>query len=156
MRGIARHHLRSTAACGSSASVLSAVVLAVCSKLEQRSFAGGLNGPSQWVWGRRGGYAREASLKHTVVGYLIHHASSTLWAALYVKLFGAPRSKSATRILAEATVVGAAAYIVDYKLTPRRLEPGFDKHMGASSMVAVYAGFALGLAATTLLSRRTR
>jgi hypothetical protein len=145
--------LKSAVACGSGASVLSAMVLAICSKLEERSFAGGLNGPSQWLWGGRKARSRETSLKHTVVGYLIHHASSIFWAALYSKVCGSARRKSAARVLAEAAAVSATAYVVDYKLTPKRLEPGFDKHIRPTSIVAVYAGFAVGLAVMTWMRR---
>lgn len=35
---------------------------------------------------------------------------------------------------------------VDYKLTPRRLQPGFEQRLSTPSMVAVYGSFALGLA----------
>jgi hypothetical protein len=145
--------LRNAGLSGTAASLLSAVVLALCSKRDENSAAGGLNGPSQWLWGEREADTRAASLKHTAMGYLIHHATSTFWAICYEKLFGGAR-KSPARIVAEAAALSAAAYVVDYKLTPRRLQPGFEKHVAPSSMVAIYASFALGLAAATLLRRR--
>jgi hypothetical protein len=151
-----KHLLKNAAAYGSGASVLSAVVLALCSKRDQNSFAGGLNGPSQWLWGEREAYTRRATLRHTLLGYLIHHATSTFWAALYAAVFRNARAKSVPRVLAEAAGTTAAAYVVDYKLTPKRLRPGFEKHIGPKSMVAVYAAFALGLAAVTLLRRDRR
>lgn len=143
--------LRSAGLSGTAASVLSAVMLSLCSKRDENSFAGGLNGPSQWLWGEREAATRAASLKHTAVGYLVHHATATFWAACYQKFFGGAQRKSAGRILAEAAAMSAAAYVVDYKLTPKRLQPGFEKHVRPASMVAVYASFALGLAAVQLV-----
>jgi hypothetical protein len=139
---------------GSSASVLSAVALAVCSKREENRFAAGLNGPSQWLWGEHAAYARRLSVKRTLVGYLIHHAASIFWAGLYNRVFRDAGEKPVSRILAEATGTSVAAYIVDYKVTPKRLRPGFEKHINARSMVAVYAAFAIGLAAATLWRRK--
>jgi hypothetical protein len=154
---IANHQLLKNAmACGTGASMLSAAVLALYSKHDQNSFAGGMNGPSQWLWGEREAYTREASLKHTLVGYLIHHATSTFWAALYAAAFRNARDKSVSRVLVEAASASAAAYVVDYKLTPKRLRPGFEKHVSGKSMVTVYAAFALGLAAVTLSRRNAR
>ena len=146
--------LETALARGAGASLLSAAVLAICSKLEGRGFAAGLNGPSQWLWGEHAAYSRKPSVKHTVIGYVIHHASATLWATLHAKLAGSSQDKSRGRILAEAAAVTAAAYLVDYKLTPRRLRPGFEKHLSPLSMTAVYAGFSLGLAAITQWQRR--
>ena len=159
MRGmteiVGKQLLKSAAIGGTAASLLSAAMLAVCSKLEQNSFAGGINGPSQWLWGEREAYTREATIKHTVVGYLIHHLTSTFWAAFYEKLFGGAQRKSATRVVTEAATLSAAAYVVDYKLTPKRLRPGFEKHVSPPAMVVIYACFALGLAGATLWCHRS-
>lgn len=46
---------------GSAASLASAATLMACSKLHEGSAAGGLNGPSQWLWGESEAYTREAS-----------------------------------------------------------------------------------------------
>jgi hypothetical protein len=45
---------------------------------------------------------------------------------------------------------------VDYGLTPRRLQPGFDKQLSLPSMVVVYAAFAAGLVLSDALYRRRR
>src|SRR5688500_8637849 len=92
---------------GSFASVLSASALSYCSREEEGSAAGGLNGPSQWLWGEEEAYTREATLKHTAVGYTIHHSTSIFWAMFYEHLFGRGRKRSEqdvsnTRVIAEA------------------------------------------------------
>jgi hypothetical protein len=141
---------------GSFAAVLSASALSFCSRQEEGSAAGGLNGPSQWLWGEDEAYTRDATLKHTGVGYTIHHSTSVFWAAIYEHLFGRARNRtgrevSNARVIAEAAAMTAAAYVVDYKLTPRRFRPGFEKHISGRSMFAVYVAFGTGLALATLL-----
>jgi hypothetical protein len=141
---------------GSFAAVLSGAALSFCSQQEEGSAAGGLNGPSQWLWGEGEAYTREATLKHTAVGYAIHHSTSIFWATFYEHLFGRGRKRRAknlsnAQVIAEAAAMTTAAYVVDYKLTPRRFRPGFEKHMSGPSMFAVYAAFGTGLAIATLL-----
>jgi hypothetical protein len=146
---------------GSSASVLSAAVLSTCSKIEEGSAAGGLNGPSQWFLGEEAAYAREASLKQTGLGYGIHHTTSIFWATFYEYFCGRSNGDRLQRItpgqvVIEAATMATAAYVVDYALTPKRLQPGFDKHISPVGMVATYTAFAAGLAITTLLRQRQR
>jgi hypothetical protein len=139
---------------GSSASVLSAIVLSACSKIEEDSAAGALNGPSQWVWGEHQGYTKRASVRHTLVGYVIHHASSLLWGAFYERCFGRDRAKATARILAEAGLTATIAYGIDYYVTPKRFRPGFRKHLGPRAIFASYAAFAAGLAFATMCRRK--
>jgi hypothetical protein len=142
---------------GSSASLASAGALAIYSKLETGSAAAGMNGPSQWVWGVRAAKTNRPSLKHTAIGYVIHHGTSIFWALLYERLLGRrarTRRLSALQIAAEAAATAAGAYVVDYKLTPRRFQPGFEQHVSARAMLATYAAFAAGLAVVTMLRRR--
>src|SRR4051812_18134960 len=78
---------------GAVASLLSIAVLALCGHVENRSAAGPVNGPSQWVYGRRAARVRSPSLRHTLTGALIHHAMSTGWAWLHARTFGANEPK---------------------------------------------------------------
>src|SRR5688572_19555595 len=140
---------------GASASICSAVALSVCSRIDEGSFAGGLNGPSQWLWGEAEAYTREASVRHTVVGYGIHHVTSVFWATLYERAFGEPgERKTPLRRCAEAALSTVGAYVVDYYLTPPRLRPGFEKHVRKPSMFVIYGAFALGLAAASIIRDR--
>lgn len=138
--------------------MLSAAALAICSKLEENSAAGALNGPSQWLWGEEEAYTRRATLRHTAVGYAIHNATSIFWATLHESLFGrfddhAPK-KGIARHCAEAAATTAGAYFVDYYLTPKRFRPGFKKHLGPTSIFAVYSAFAAGLALAAIARDR--
>ncbi len=139
----------------------STLVLSVCSTVEEDSAAGAVNGPSQWVWGEEEAYTRRATWRHTAVGYTVHHASSIFWAVFYEHLFGRSRARelksvSTVQVLAEAAAVTGVAYVVDYHLVPRRLRPGFRKHIGPAAILATYVAFAAGLAVTTLQRRRSQ
>ena len=140
---------------GTSASICSAVALSICSRIDEGSYAGGLNGPSQWLWGEAEAYTRKASVRHTAAGYVIHHLTSVFWAVSYERIFGEPgRRKTPLRRCAEAAASATGAYFVDYYLTPPRLRPGFEKHLRTSSMFVVYAAFAVGLAAASIVRDR--
>jgi len=156
-RSLAKRVARDAVISGTAASVASAAALMVCSTLKEGSAAGGLNGPSQWLWGEAEAYTREATLRHTATGYAIHHTTSIFWAVLYETIFGGSRTrKSALQHIAEAALSAGTAYVVDYHLTPKRLQPGFEKHVSPRGMVAVYAAFAAGLAFTAILRDRHR
>ena len=140
---------------GSGASICSALALSICSRIDEGSFAGGLNGPSQWLWGEAEAYTRKASVKHTAVGYGIHHLTSVFWAILYERTFGeGGEYKTPLRRCAEAALSTTGAYVVDYYLTPPRLRPGFKKHVRTPSMFVIYGAFALGLAAASIVRDR--
>lgn len=143
---------------GAAASLLSAAVLAIRGRREQGTAAGPNNGPSQWIYGRSAAYRRDASLKYTLVGLAIHHLSATGWALLHERVFnhgGKPQSGGGRVLRAAATA--AVANFVDYKLTPQRLQPGFEVQLSKKSLVYVYAAFALGLAlASRSTARKTK
>lgn len=142
---------------GTAASVASAAALMAGSRLRDGSWLGGLNGPSQWLWGESEAYSREATLRHTAVGYAIHHSTSVFWALIYETIFGGSRKKKpALQHCTEAIASAATAYVVDYHLTPPRLRPGFEKHVSRNGMVAVYAAFAAGLAVAGIVRDRYR
>lgn len=139
---------------GTSASLLSTVVMALAGGIERRAPAGPVNGPSQWVYGRKAAYRRGFSLRHTLTGLLIHHLTATGWALLHERVFG--RRKAAqppARRLRNAAITATVANIVDYQLTPKRLRPGFDVQLSRKSMLAIYAAFAVGLTVYDLASR---
>jgi hypothetical protein len=143
---------------GSAASVLSTLALAYAGKRETGSAEAPTNATSHWIWGGRALRADEASWRHTAVGFLIHEASSIFWAALYA---GATRRIGKRRRLAPALIGGASvaavACFADYRLTPKRLTPGFEHRLSAPAMLGVYGAFGIGLAlATVALGRHQR
>lgn len=130
---------------GAVASVLSGCALAVCGRTESGTAAGPVNGPSQWLWGRTAAYRRDATLRHTLVGYVIHHLMASGWAFAHEYCWGA-RPRGWRRELGIGAATAAAACFVDYRLTPQRLQPGFEVQLSKRSLLLVYASFAVGLA----------
>jgi hypothetical protein len=144
---------------GAAASLLSAVTLALLGRIENRSAAGPLNGPSQWVFGRWAAYLRRPSLRHTLTGILIHHLTATGWALLHERLLGRGKvDQTPAQRLGRAAATAAVANVVDFQLTPKRLTPGFEHQLSRKSLFVVYAAFALGLAiwGASMTERRRR
>jgi hypothetical protein len=139
---------RSALVSGAGASLASSLVLAAMGKRERGDPAGPFNGPSQWVHGQAASHRRGFSVRHTVLGYLIHHLASTGWAILFER-FRPPR-----RELSAAVVTAAVANVVDFRCTPSRFTPGFERQLSRTALVGVYAAFALGLVAVSLARRR--
>lgn len=148
--------LRDGAMAGSVASVVSTAALGMLSKRETGSPFAATNAISHWAWGDAAFSQRRLDWPHTGLGYVIHHASSILWSVLYEKLFGDRAAQGRTaQALAGGLAVAGLACFVDYKMTPRRLEPGIEQHLSRRGMGLFYAAFGVGLALTGIaLARR--
>jgi hypothetical protein len=139
---------------GTLASVLSALALAACGRLESGTAAGPVNGPSQWLWGKQAARVRRASWRHTAVGYAIHHLMSVGWATVHEKQVASPIPVPFASHLGRGAVTAAVACFVDYQVAPRRLQPGFEQQLSRKSLLLVYAAFAVGLALGSAAQRR--
>jgi hypothetical protein len=137
---------------GTLASIASAAVLALAGRRELGDAAAPLNGPSQWIWGRHAPYRDGFSVRHTVVGYGIHHLSAIFWAAWFERARPQPRGYALPAAIATSSV----ACFVDDCCTPQRLTPGFEKRLSRRALFATYVAFALGLAASRLIRPRKR
>lgn len=138
---------------GSIASLSSTGVISLTSRHANGSAVSGTNATSHWLWGRPARHRRRSSLRHTLPGYLIHHASSLFWAVFHERAT-AGQTLPPARLAASTAVTAALAYVVDYHVIPSRLNPGFEQRMGAAGLLATYAGFAAGLyAGRRLLDR---
>ena len=141
---------------GSLAALLSATALALAGRRQAPNAAAPMNATSQWLWGQREALAADGpDLRHTLTGYLIHHAASLFWAVLHARVFGG-HSGAAQPLpaLAAAATTSAVAAFVDFELTPERLTPGFQHRVTTRALTAAYACFALGLAVGTLAVHR--
>ena len=131
---------RAAIASGTVASLASTLVLCAAGRRELRDGATPLNGPSQWVWGTGAPHVDGPDTRHTAVGYAVHHLAATFWALLYEKL------RPARRPLAAAAATAAVAYVVDFKVVPERLSPGFERRISRRAVAWSYVAFAVGLA----------
>ena len=151
----AKSAIRTGLIAGAFASVASTIALGVCGRYEAGSSTATTNAISHWIWDREALFRKSPSLRHTVLGYAIHHGSATFWAVLYAWLHANRRpARSVPAALGGAGVAAATACAVDYLATPRRLTPGFEHHLSKSAMAAVYASFAVGLALGCAVANR--
>jgi len=130
---------------GSVASVASTVTLSLASHRATGSAVSGTNATSHWLWGRPAQHRRQATLRHTVPGYLIHHACSIFWALFFER--ATAHKPPPARMATTAAVTAAMAYVVDYHVIPSRLNPGFEQRMTGTGLLATFASFAAGLLA---------
>jgi hypothetical protein len=106
-----------------------------------------LNAPSHWLHGDRALSQTDPSWRYTGAGAAIHEASAVMWALLFERLVSRKdRAPHLASIVASAAVVTGVAAVVDLKLVPERLTPGFEHHLSGRSLVLVYASVAAGLA----------
>lgn len=147
--------LRHGALSGSLASILSAAALAACGKRETGSMFAAVNAVSHWLWGDRAAAHDEPSLRHTALGYAIHHGSGIFWGVLFERYVSRILDRQQVApTLAAAAGATAVACFVDYQLTPHRLQPGFEMRLSRPSLLLVYGAFGAGLAAGAWWLRR--
>lgn len=149
--------IRDGAMSGSIASLTSTAVLAASGEKETGTPYAPTNAISHWFWGERAAHRDRLSARYTLLGYGIHHASATLWAVIYEKFFGrVAECKAVVPALAGGVAVAGLACFVDYKMTPQRLQPGFEKRLSSRSLFLVYGAFGLALAVRGLAASRHR
>ncbi|HEY8102240.1 MAG TPA: hypothetical protein VIF82_15970 [Burkholderiaceae bacterium] len=152
--------LRDGAVSGAIAAAASAAALAARGKHESGTPFGPVNAISHWIWGDEAAQHNAPSSRYSLLGYMIHHSASTLWATIYEKWFGKhadiqAENREIGKILAGGIAVSALACFVDYKMTPHRLQPGYEMRLSSKSLLIVYAAFGLGLALRGLVTHHT-
>lgn len=142
---------------GTLSSILSIVMLAVRGKRDAGTAVGPLNAPSHWLFGKEALRADGLSWRHTLTGLVIHQASSMLWGLMYDQIFRKKNKRNGVGGLAAGAIgLTAAAALVDLKMVPSRLTPGFEHRLSRKSLVLTYGAFAAGLAITGILLSRRR
>ena len=144
---------------GSSASLLSMLAAYGLGRRERDAPFAPINAISHWLHGPAAYAEDRASLRHTILGLVIHHASSLVWGALYQTLLrnvvepraveGRPVRRGRPGVAdrcAGAAVVTAIAAFTDLRLVPPRLSPGFEHRLSRRAVALIYLCFALGLA----------
>jgi hypothetical protein len=140
---------------GTTSSLLSTAALALFGKREAGSEFAPTNAVSHWYWGEKAARRDGPSLRYTLPGYAIHHASATFWAVLFERACGDLLDRRDTgRTLLASTAAAGVACFVDYEMTPQRLKPGYEKRLSRPALAVVYGAFGLGLAAGAMLCRR--
>lgn len=149
--------MRDGAVSGTVAGLLSMAVLGAASRKENDAAVVPMNAPSHWVWGERAARSSEVNWHQTALGAAIHQGSAIFWGVLYERLVG-QRAERAAAPAALLAGLGAAAVacFVDYRVTPARLSPGFEKRLSRPAIGLGYVAFGLGLALTSVARRALR
>lgn len=135
---------------------LSAATLMWRGRKEAGSAVAPLNAPSHWIFGDEALRSDHVTARHTLVGGATHEASAVLWGAAYEWLRTRRTRPTATNAVTDAAAIAALAAVVDFKLVPKRLTPGFEHRLGRKGLVWVYASLAAGLALGGWLALRDR
>ena len=150
-----RQSMRDAAVSGTIAAVTSTAVLAAAGRAEAGSPYAPTNAVSHWFYGDEAARRDAPSVRHTLVGFAIHHGASVFWALVFERLFGRAADRGQVLpSLGAGMAVAALACFVDYKLTPKRFQPGYEMRVSRPALAAVYAAFGLGLAAGAVVNAR--
>ena len=131
---------------GTWASLSSTAALLLCGQRDCGSVFAPVNAVSHWLWKGRALRQNKGTLRYTVVGYVIHHAMSILWAFSYERWL-ARRPAPATPQHALEPPDPAGAVIT--RSNERPAEPAASDDVGWPTLTIVAA--AVGVAAGACL-----
>lgn len=122
---------------------------------ESRSALAPINSTSHVLWGAEAGWVEGFSARHSLPGLMINAGAGFWWALVFQKLFGelADRRGPVAAVAGGMATV-ALAYVVDYKLLPKRLMPGWELRISDRSLFLSLAAMGLGLGVGAILGRR--
>jgi hypothetical protein len=113
-----------------------------------------INATSHIVFGSEAGNVDKPSFRHTLPGVVLNAGASVFWAAIYQRLFDRVGQRSgAGAALLGGAAVAALAYLVDYRLIPQRLTPGWEYRVSGRSLAMIFAAMAASLAVRRVLER---
>lgn len=141
---------------GALAAGLSAAVLLWRGRRDAGSAAAPINAVSHWAWPEEALRRDDMTWRFTGTGSAVHWASSTMWAYVYRKLRAHRSRPTRANAVLDAIAVTAVAAVVDFRVVPKRLSPGFEERIGPGGLALVYASFAAGLAISGWLAPATR
>lgn len=134
--------LRNAVRSGSLASLFSMVPLLLLGRKATGHWTPVPNAISHWLWGRSALHKHGATFRHTFAGVFIHHMASIFWATFFCRWC----ATADRNVGGKAVSIALAACLVDFKMTPQRLTPGFEHHLSKKDLAIVYSCFAAGLA----------
>ncbi len=101
------------------------------------------------------GDGNEQPLNHSPresrLGVLINGTAMAAWGVLYEGALTVTNTSSSPLTAALAT---ATAYVIDYKIVPKRFTPGIEKRLSQSSVLLIYAVLGVTFALSPLWNRK--
>lgn len=114
-----------------------------------------INATSHVLYGPRAAHASGATWAQTVPGLIINLGAGLWWALVFETLFGRQiERRGATGAVLGGATTGALAYLLDYRLLPRRLSPGWELSVSRRSVGMGLAALGAGLAVGAMLRKR--
>lgn len=136
-----------------AAAVCSAIAL--LGRSDTGSAIAPINASSHVIWGQRAGQVEKVTLGQTLPGLAINVGASFWWALVFEKLFGRKMDRGgAGTAIASGVATAALAYVVDYKLVPQRLTPGWEQRLTNRSLFTSLGIMGVGLGIGALLARK--
>jgi hypothetical protein len=125
--------------------LLSLATMAWRGRADVKAAAAALNAPGQWIHGSKVLRRNAASPRYTLTGVAVHLASGFFWTALLHRLRSERSRRTKRNALVDVIAVTVLAAVVDLRVVPHRLSPGFQDRLRPASVALVYASYAAGL-----------
>lgn len=125
--------------------------VALLSKRDTGRPAAAVNAISHIVWGDEAAKHDDADLKHTAVGAWLNAGAMLSWAVIGELL---PRPRSLLGAARNGVLLSGLAYVTDYYVVPRRLNPGFEQRLSKQSLFGTYVVLAGSYALSAALTRQ--
>ncbi|HET8700313.1 MAG TPA: hypothetical protein VFL97_01415 [Nitrococcus sp.] len=152
-----REAMRDSIAPGTAAGLTTLATVAARGSKDTGSAVAPINASSHAIWGDKAASVEAITVRHTVPGVIFNVAGTSWWALVFEKLFGtAVDRRGFPAALLGGTATAALAYLVDYRIVPRRLTPGWEHRVSRSSLFMTLGAMAAGLTIGAMCSRRNR
>lgn len=155
--------LRNTLFSGAVGAAAVCGAIALLGRKDSGSSLAPLNASSHLYWGSQAGEVERVTLAHTVPGVAINVGASFWWALVFELAFGRKlgngelgnaKTGNVMKALGGGLATACLAYIVDYRLVPKRLTPGWEQRLSSQSVLLGLAALGAGIGAGALLARR--
>lgn len=137
--------------------------IAVCSTVsllgrwDTGSAVAPINASSHVMWGAKAGQVERLTWAQTAPGLAVNVGASLWWAFVFNILFGKNlASKGWAGAVASGTATATLAYLVDYKLMPKRLTPGWEQRLSGRSLFLSLGAMGVGMGVGAMLMRGLR
>ncbi len=130
-----RNWLKDGAVTGIAGAAATTAIIAALGKAKGESAWTPFNAISHMLFGENAANVEGFNAKETLSGLGLNVSALGVWGGLYERLAGkVPFPQS----LCSGAAAAALIWLLDYKIFPERLRPGFEKRLGPESIAAVY------------------